>query len=168
MVLLALMLPVLLAASLLGGCAARPDPDPSPSPSEAMSESATTEVLDPCPGGGVDHQLGSPYRGQEHARFTTVGGRIWVTARHFPEGGMFDPETGRTRILVGPADTPPVYDAQRGRVDAATAETSVVEGTWSALDLPAGEHWLWSTTGGDVVLRTCAADVITDTVPAPG
>jgi hypothetical protein len=161
---------LLLGAVLLSGCAAPGGAGPSAAPTappDDPTDGVLVEVGEPCPDGdGTALDLGDPYRGQEAAEFDTDGGRVWVTARAFPSGGMFDPDVGRTRISVGPASTAPVYDEQAGRVLGPEAEVDVVEATWSALDLPAGRWWLWSSTGGDVRVRSCTDGGVADAVPA--
>lgn len=106
-------------------------------------------------------ELGSPSRGTEGAEFETTGAPMFVTARRFEHGGPFDPAVGRTAIWVGPSSHPPTLNEHTGEVGGTTLQTTVTEGTYSRLDLPAGRYWLWSSTGGDIVLIGCSSNALT-------
>jgi len=80
---------------------------------------------------------------------------VYVTVRTYEKGGIFDPEVGASGIYIGPIDQPPTADQQSGRVSNVLVETTVIEGTWSAVDLPAGRFWLWTSSGTDVAVRSC-------------
>lgn len=136
---------------LSSGCGADPDP---------------ATVPEPCPE-GVTLDLGRPLRGQQWAEFDAAGGEVFVTVRRFEKGGVLDPEVGRSAVFVGPAAQAPRYDEQSGRVSGALDRTSVVEGTWSALDVPPGRYWLWATNGSDVAVRSCAAGGLSGAAPVP-
>lgn len=126
-------------------------------------------VAVPCEGGaGTMFELGPVSRsGERYGEFTTSGSTIWVTARLPPTGG-FLPETTRTGIEFGFANNPPSYNSRTGEEDAEIeADVSVEEGWWSPLELSAGQYWLWSTNGAEVVtLKTCTQGAISDPVPA--
>jgi hypothetical protein len=141
-----------------GGCGSAPvGPGPSP-----------TSEDEPCPRDGIDVELGIPSRGEEPALFTTAGGTVHVMVGGFPHGGVLDPEVWRSGIYVGDAAVPPTYDEQSSEVTGVVAQTSVLEGSWSSLELGPGRHWLWATNGAEVVLRSCEPGGLTDAVPAPG
>ena len=107
-------------------------------------------------------ELGSPHRGGRWSEFTTDGSDLYVTARHFEHGGMFDPPTGTTFMWFGPADQPPRANEQTGQVDGATRSISVREGTYGELRLPAGRYWVQASTGGDLLMIACTPGALTD------
>ena len=125
-----------------------------------------SELPEPCPSGAT-LELGRPFRGQQWAEFDAAGGEVFVTVRRFEKGGVLDPEVGRSAVFLGPASSPPRYDEQSGRVSGAVARVSVVEDTWSSVELPAGRYWLWATNGSDVVVRSCEPAGVSGAVPAP-
>ncbi len=141
------------AVVLLAACAEDQDPTASP-----------TVAADPCPD-GTTLNLDDPYRTGPQALFSTGGDEVWVTARSFSHGGIFDPEVGRTAVYIGTEANPLTYDQQSGQVANVVVQTSVEEGTWSAVELPKGRYRLWSTTGGDVWVRSCQPDGVTDPRP---
>jgi len=120
--------------------------------------------LPPCresPSSAVN--LGSPYRlSSLPAEFTTTGGEIFITARRFEHGGIFDPEKGITAIYIGHAETPPSWDRQRNVVSNTLEELYINEGEYAKVTLPAGRYWLWTTTGGDIQLISCRPNALTD------
>jgi hypothetical protein len=99
--------------------------------------------------------LGSPYLSQPVAYFTTDGSDVYISARHFEHGGIFDPETGTTGIWIGDSATPPIYDEHTSQVSNTKLELSVQEGKHKKAQLPAGRYWLWSSNGGDIVAASC-------------
>jgi hypothetical protein len=121
----------------------------------------------PCGEGASRVELGSPHRGGPTAVFTTRGGTLYVTARRFESGGAFDPGPGRgvTLVFLGPADRPPTLDEQRGVVTNTLVELTVRQDQFMSFDLPAGRYWLWTSTGGDVVVASCTESALSD--PAP-
>lgn len=127
---------------------------PSPPPDRIGLE-------EPCPD-GVTLGLGAPFLRRDYAKFQSAGGTVYVSVRRFSKGGTSDPETGQSMIYVGAMARPPAYDPQSGRVRGTIATTSVVENTWSAMDLAAGRYWLSATNGWDVVIRSCEPGGILD------
>lgn len=158
-----LRLIIAVVACVLVACTGGGSEDPTePAPSTAMP--------DPCPGEGTEFDLGNPDVGGDFAEFTVDAGPVWVTARAFEHGGFLDPDVGRTAIWVGPIDDLPTYHERAATVPEATAETDVVEDTWSRLDLDPGAYWLWTSTGGDIAVKSCTDDGVTDAVrvgPSP-
>lgn len=153
---------------LLGGCtggASSPDGERTTGPAASDPVDEPIEIPEPC-SAGVTIDLGYPFRGQEVAVFQAAGGTVHVTVRQFPHGGVLDPEVWRSGVYLGHADDPPTYDEQSGRVSNVVTQTSVVEGTWSAVELEAGRYWLWATNGGDVAVRSCEPDGVSDPSPA--
>jgi hypothetical protein len=122
----------------------------SPSPS-----SGQTGLEEPCPD-GVTLALGAPFRGRDYAKFETTGGTVYVSAGRFRTRGM--PST----IYVGALARPPTYDQQAGRLRGTTVKTSVVEHTWSAIELTAGRYWLTAADGWDIVIRSCEPGGVAD------
>lgn len=130
-----------------------------------LSPTKTTKTqISPCgesPSSAVN--LGSPYRlSSLPAEFTTTGGEIFITARRFEHGGIFDPEQGITAIYIGHAETPPSWDRQRNIVSNTLEELTINEGEYGKVTLPAGRYWLWTTTGGDIQLISCRPKAITN------
>jgi hypothetical protein len=72
-----------------------------------------------------------------------------VLARQFRDAGA--PST----IYIGELARPPTYDPHSGRLRRVIATTSVVENTWSAIDLTEGRYWLTAADGWDIVIRSC-------------
>lgn len=160
-------MPALLAvAVLLAGCVKGPgDRTPATTPAPTATRVGPTAAPEPCPD-GTTLELGIPSLiGDRFAKFTTAGGRVWVTVRSFSHGGIFDPELGRATIQVGHASQPPTYNERSGRTTNVLVETRVVEDTWSAVDLDPGRYWLWPSGGTNVVVRSCQPDGVSD--PAP-
>lgn len=89
---------------------------------------------------------------------------MWVTARRFAHGGIFDPDVGSGHVWIGPQSQPPTYNESTGRVANHLVKTRVVEGTWSAVHLQPGDYWLWSG-GGDVVVRSCEGNGLSEPMP---
>ncbi|HET7641096.1 MAG TPA: hypothetical protein VFK47_20470 [Ktedonobacteraceae bacterium] len=110
-----------------------------------------------CGAAATQVALGSPYQGKDNpaAYFTTDGSDILVSARHFEHGGIFDPKTGRTGIWIGGAATPPSLNEQSSQVANTKLELTVQEGKHKMAQLPAGRYWLWTSTGGDIVVASC-------------
>lgn len=162
-------LAVAMAALLLTACpGAGPPEDPTPSSTTSPGTAAgPSEAPDPCPGAGsVD--LGRPLRTGAFAEFTLAEpGRVWVTATGFSKGGIFDPDVGSTAVYVGIMDQPPTYDEQRSTVSDTVVDTRVVEDTWTALDLDAERHWLWTSNSAVIGLKTCDGPPVTDVYAVP-
>jgi hypothetical protein len=128
-----------------------------------MTSSSTTL---PCDGAPVSvAELGSPYRTGPTAEFTTTGGVLFVTARRFEHGGVFDPERGVTAIYIGPAAKPPTWDQERNVVSNVSKTITVQEKEYSQLNLPPGRYWLWTSTGGDIQVSSCQSGGVTDPLP---
>lgn len=140
---------------LLAGCSGA---EPAPVGGAATASPAGAGL--PCPDPTL-FGLGSPYRTGPVARFVAAGGPVAVTARRFEHGGVLDPPRGRTQVWVGDGEADPVFDEASGAVRGGVASVSVAEGSWVQLDLTPGEHWLWSSTGGDVQLASCSATGVT-------
>lgn len=155
-------------ALCLGGCTDGDPPDSHPTPTRSTAPDAgPIEAPDPCPEApAVD--LGLPNRTGPFAEFTlTEPGRVWVTATGFLHGGIFDPEVGTAAVYVGSMQAPPTYDPQRSLVTNTLVNTRVVEETWTALDLEAGAHWLWTSASPDISLKTCDGPAVTDVYAVP-
>lgn len=155
---------ITVAGFVLTGCATGPGPAETTPPDSHAVRAGPTEAPEPCPD-GTSVELGSPYRPGPQAKFSTVGGEVWITARAFEHGGIFDPETGRTGIYIGTSSEPLTDHPQSGRVGNAVLKTSVVERSWSKIHIPAGDYRLWSTSGGDVIVRSCEPEGVFDPVP---
>lgn len=108
--------------------------------------------------------LGSP-SGNQPARFHTDGSVLYVTARRFEHGGIFDPDVGQTAIYFGPAEVTPKLESN-GYVRGATHSLSARERTYSMIRLPAGSYWLVSSQGGDILVIACSPEAITQVMPA--
>ena len=130
------------------------------------SKPVPTEQLMPCGGHPVETiELGSPYLTNPTAEFTTVGGLIYFAARRFEYGGIFGSSRASTAIYTGLSDNPPSWDSQRNIVSNVYQQISVLEKDYGQLDLPAGRYWLWSSAGGDIVLYSCQAGVLSEPKP---
>lgn len=130
-------------------------------PTEPMPK----EQLMPCGGNPASFvELGSPYLTNATAEFTTAGGEIYVIARRY-EHGILLPDRRATAIYVGHYDNPPVWDSPRNKVSNTYEKISVWESDYGSLTLPAGRYWLWSSSGGDVVVYSCEAGGVSDPKP---
>lgn len=131
------------------------------------SPQVTSSATSPCQqGSGTALELGDPLRASDrYATFTTDGSGVWVTARVFQHGGVLDSDVGRGGVYVGLASSPPTYDQQTGRVGNLVAESTITEGSWTLMDLPQGDYWLWSTSGSDVVIESCQSGGVSNPGP---
>ena len=130
-------------------------------PAEPMPK----EQLMPCGGNPADFvELGSPYLTNPVAEFTTSGGEIYIIARRY-EHGILLPSRRVTAIYVGHYDTPPTWDSPKNTVNNTYKEISVWEKDYGALTLPAGRYWLWSSSGGDIVIYSCEEGGVSDPKP---
>ena len=127
------------------------------STTSGSTPTVTSSPANPCePDAGTVLELGDPLRiSGRYATFTTDGSGVWVTARVYQHGGVLDPEVGRGGVFVGLTSSPPTYDEQTGRVENLVAESIITEGAWTMMELPAGDYWLWTTSGSDVVVESC-------------
>ncbi len=128
---------------------------------------ATSTGTNPCePDVGTALELGDPLRiSGRYATFTTDGSGVWVTARVYQHGGVLDPDVGRGGVYVGSASSPPTFDQQTGVVGNLVAESIITEGSWTMMDLPAGDYWLWTTSGSDVVVESCRSGGVSNPEP---
>jgi hypothetical protein len=145
---------MILAVLSIMGCMGSGESEQSGRSASPSPTSNRTALEEPCPD-GVTLGLGAPFRGRDYAKFQAAGGTVYVTVRQFSNGGTDDPETGQSMIYVGAKERPPTYDPHSGRVRGTTATTSVVENTWSAIDLAEGRYWLTASNGWDVAIRSC-------------
>lgn len=145
---------MILTALSITGCMGSGDAQESGMSASPSPPSDRIALEEPCPG-GVTIGLGAPFRGRDFAKFQAAGGTVYVSVRQFNKGGTNDPETGQSTIYVGALARPPTYDPQSGRVRGTIATTSVIENTWSAIDLAEGRYWLTAYNGWDVVIRSC-------------
>jgi hypothetical protein len=131
------------------------------------SPPAPTSTTNPCdPEVGTALELGDPLRiSGRYATFTTDGSGVWATARVYQHGGVLDPEVGRGGVYVGLASSPPTYDQQTGTIGNLVAEDIINEGSWTIMDLPAGDYWLWTTSGSDVVIESCRSGGVSNPEP---
>lgn len=152
---------MILAALSIMGCTGSGDAQESRRPASPSPPSDRIALEEPCPD-GVTLGLGAPFRGRDYAKFQTTGGTVYVSVRQFSRGGTYDPETGQSMIYVGAMARPPAYDPRSGRVRGTIATTSVVENTWSAIDLAEGRYWLTAINGWDIVIRSCEPGGVLD------
>jgi hypothetical protein len=152
---------MILTALSIMGCMGSGDAEESGRSASPRPRSDRIALEEPCPD-GVTLALGAAFRGRDYAKFQTAGGTVYVSVRRFSEGDTDDPETGQSMIYVGAMARPPTYDPQSGRVIGTIATTSVVENTWSAIDLAEGRYWLTATNGWDVVIRSCEPGGVLD------
>ena len=145
---------MILTALSIMGCMGSDDAEESGRSASPSPPSDRIGLEEPCPD-GVTLGLGAPFRGRDYAKFQSAGGTVYVSVRRFSKGGTSDPETGQSMIYVGAMARPPTYDPQSGRVRGTIATTSVIENTWSAIDLAEGRYWLTAYNGWDVVIRSC-------------
>jgi hypothetical protein len=149
--------------ALLVGCVAGESSD---SPATTVSSVIPPSTL-PCGEASASTaELGSPYRGGPTAEFTTSGGTIFVTARRFEHGGVLDPQQGVTAIYVGRSATRPSWDQQRNTVSNSIATLTVREGDYGKVSVSSGRYWLWTSTGGDILIVSCRRDGVSDPHPA--
>jgi len=129
------------------------------------AEPMPAEQRMPCDGNPASFvELGSPYLTKSTAEFTTAGGEIYVIARRY-EHGILLPERGGSGIYVGVLNQLPVWDKQTSKIINAYKETIIKEKDYGALTLPAGRYWLWSSSGGDIVVYSCEEGGVSDPKP---
>jgi len=129
------------------------------------AEPMPAEQRMPCGGNPASFvELGSPYLTKSTAEFTTVGGEIYVIARRY-EHGILLPERGGSGIYVGHLNQLPVWDKQTSEIANVYKEITIKEKDYGALTLPAGRYWLWSSSGGDVVIYSCEEGGVSDPKP---
>jgi hypothetical protein len=130
------------------------------------AEPMPTEQQMPCGGNPASFvELGSPYEGGKIAEFTTSGNEIYITARKFEHAGIFGSFRGSTAINVGDIDILPTYNEKQNIITNATKIISIKEKDYGALTLPAGRYWLWSSSGGDIVIYSCEEGGVSDPKP---
>lgn len=123
------------------------------------------EQLMPCGGNPASFvELGSPYLTNPTAEFTTAGGEIYVIARRY-EHGILLPNRRTTAVYIGHYNNPPVWDSPKNTVSNTYEKITVWEKDYGTLILPAGRYWLWSSSGGDVVVYSCEAGGVSDPKP---
>lgn len=123
------------------------------------------EQLMPCQGNPASFvELGSPYLTKPVAEFTTAGGEIYVIARRF-EHGILLPEKGGSGIYIGHLNQFPVWNKQTSEITNVYKKIIIKEKDYGALNLPAGRYWLWSSSGGDIVVYSCEEGGVSDPKP---
>jgi hypothetical protein len=147
----------MLAVLSIMGCTRSGDGEEAGRSASPSPPSVEVALEAPCPD-GVTLDLGAPFRGRDYAKFQTTGGTVYVSVGQFSKGDASDRGTAQSTIYVGELARPPTYDPQSGRVRGTMATTTVVENTWSAIDLDEGRYWLTAADGWDVVIRSCEPD----------
>jgi len=111
-------------------------------------------------------ELGSPYRiNGQVAEFTTNGGKLYITAKRFPHSGFSGSSLGSTAIFMGNSSALPEYDSQRDITTNTVKNISLSETKYVEFELPAGRYWLWSSSGGDIVIYSCEEGGVSDPKP---
>jgi hypothetical protein len=111
-------------------------------------------------------ELGSPYQmNGQVAEFTTSGDKLYITARRFPHSGFSGSSPGSTAIFMGDSSALPEYDSQRDTTTNTVKTISLSETKYAEFELPAGRYWLWSSSGGDVVIYSCEEGGVSDPKP---
>jgi hypothetical protein len=130
-------------------------------PAEPMPK----EQLMPCGGNPASFvELGSPYLTNPVAEFTTAGGEIYIVARRY-EHGILLPERGGSGVYIGFLNQLPVWNKQTSKIANAYKEIIIKEKDYGTLILPAGRYWLWSSSGGDIVIYSCEEGGVSDPKP---
>jgi hypothetical protein len=121
----------------------------------------------PCTGASISQvELGNPLPGYSPpAEFTTSGSEIYITARRFEHQIQSLMGKGVTAIYVGNVATPPTYDVQRNVITNIYKKISVNEGTFGTMSLPQGRYWLWSSSGGDILIVSCLPNEVSNAKP---
>jgi len=129
------------------------------------AEPMPAEQQMPCGGNPASFvELGSPYLTKSTAEFTTVGGEIYIIARRY-EHGILLPERGGSGIYVGLLNQLPFWDKQTSKITNVYKEITIKEKDYGTLTLPAGRYWLWSSSGGDIVIYSCEEGGVSDPKP---
>lgn len=139
--------------------------------SEGGSGAGPTSVAPagpPCGEGVSRVELGFPHRSGPTALFTTKGGPLYLTARQFDHTGLFGSSQGQTAVFIGPEDLPPTFDDQRGVVTNTQVQLSVKENEFMPFELAAGRYWLWTSTGGGILVVSCIEGGVSNPVPVTG
>ena len=130
------------------------------------AEPMPAEQRMPCDGNPASFvELGSPYLTKSTAEFTTAGGEIYVIAQRYEHAGIFGSFGGSTAINIGDINILPTYNEKQNIITNATKTISIKEKDYGALTLPAGRYWLWSSSGGDIVVYSCEEGGVSDPKP---
>jgi hypothetical protein len=106
-------------------------------------------------------QKGERHKAEPKAKFSTIGGTVWVSVVGIDVSPIFEVDV--TRVEVGWVSEPPGLTVE-GNANI-VGQVTVKEGYWSPLELEAGDYWLWSSNSGEVTIQACAADAIFNPVP---
>ncbi len=139
---------------LLAACAT--DPGAGPRSSSPADEPGCT--------GETVTELSVPF-GTRAAYFRTSGGQVRIGVSALGEN-LFGTVT-QTRVDLGSARWPRVDPASNRVLNATTTVTVHLDRT-PEVSLPAGDYWLLSSNGGQIVLHTCPDVRISDVRPATG
>jgi hypothetical protein len=130
----------------------------------------------PCSGSALTQAyVARPYFQREPGEFTTDGSELHFSAYGFNSGNVFDSLMQSTEVFVGPASTPPTYDEATGVVTPFTKTFKARPERYTAVELPAGRYWIWSTSPfPNIEILACTANAVTVTKlrltpePTPG
>jgi len=129
----------------------------------AISEPIAKFKKLPCSSPVANALLGSPIVGGPVAEFTTNGDPIYLSARTFSHTGIFGEFGGSAKVDVGNITSLPTYDAKRSIVTSSISGTSLNEGEYVEITLPAGRYWLWSSSiSGAIQVASCSPNGVSD------
>nr|HPO06885.1 hypothetical protein [Candidatus Pacearchaeota archaeon] len=83
----------------------------------------------------------------------------------FPHSGFSGSSLGSTAIFMGNSSALPEYDSQRDITTNTVKNISLSETKYVEFELPAGRYWLWSSSGGDIVIYSCEEGGVSDPKP---
>ena len=113
-----------------------------------------------CPGAPTTVDLGGPYGDSNISLFATKGGVVHFEVSGINQGGIF--AMNRTILSVGPASDRPTYPDQ-GLDGTVWTRVRVNDRSYGSVVLPAGSHWVGSSSGGHVLVTSCLPDGVTPT-----
>ena len=115
----------------------------------------------PCEPPAQEVVLGSPKRNIGPSEISTTGGELWAKLGRGFEIGPF--EVSRSLLWIGEVGSPAEYDDE---VDSdpnnASLRVDVIVGRFTAFDLPAGRYWQILHGGGNLLVVSCRAGVLSD------
>lgn len=142
------------------------------SPIGSSSKSEEPSQPPPCSGSALTHaEVDGPSIRRPPGEFTTDGSELHFSASGFSYGNVFDSPNPHTEVFVGPADTPPTLTERPFGVTPLTKQFRAQPGKWTAVQLPAGNYWIWSSSAVNIQILACTANAVTVTKlrgsPAP-
>lgn len=131
-------------------------------PPGAVTRATPTAQALACPSPGRQVPVGSSWQDQPPSRFTVTDGIYRLSGRLFtPPAPVPLTPSDVTWALLGPGETTPVYDRNRGTLSHQSLVLKVTKAAPAVTHLNAGRYWLVNTYGADLTLQSCDGGAIT-------